>query len=198
MWPLPALCGKGPVPKVTEGSLRTPRSKATHLPAGEYEHESCPSCCHCPGEEGPQQGLDHGAVTLEHAGYSCAQKSRGSGRCSGAPIVTYTCPKPLPELPSVRVGGQVKPMQQASPSRYQHRDIKSHVTLKGDVRTMGERSQKALPRGPLIHASVPACHFSSDPAKEQAPSSKCPLNTFHLIPSPLGIRLPGSPSQPPG
>lgn len=96
--------------------------------------------------------------------------------------MTYTCPKPLPELPSVIVGGQVKPMQQASPSRYQHRDIKSHVTLKGDVRTMGERGQKVLPRGPLIHASVPACHFSSDPAKEQAPSSNCPLNTFHLIP----------------
>lgn len=60
------------------------QSKATHLSTREYEHESCPSCCHPPGEEGPQQGLEHRAVALEHAGYSCARGARGSA--TGGPF----------------------------------------------------------------------------------------------------------------
>lgn len=60
------------------------RIKATHLSTREYEHESCPSCCHPPGEEGPQQGLEHRAVALEHAGYGCVERARGSA--AGSPF----------------------------------------------------------------------------------------------------------------
>lgn len=61
----------------------------THLSAREYEHESCPSCRQPPGEEGPQQRLEHRVVALEHAGSSCVQRSkRGVSRrqrLSGTP-----------------------------------------------------------------------------------------------------------------
>ena len=50
--------------------------KTTHLSTREYEHESRPSCRHPPGEEGPQQGLEHSAVALEHAGYGCVQRNK--------------------------------------------------------------------------------------------------------------------------
>lgn len=54
------------------------QDKATHLSAGEDEHEGCPSRRHPPGEEGAQQGLGHGTAALEHAGYGCVQRS-GTG-----------------------------------------------------------------------------------------------------------------------
>lgn len=56
---------------------------ATHLSTREYEHESCPSCRHPPGEEGAQQGLGYRAVALEHAGYGCVQKSDRGSAASG-------------------------------------------------------------------------------------------------------------------
>ena len=85
---------------VSELAKRVPenpqnRTEATHLSAREYEHKSCPGRRHPPGEEGPQQGLGHRAVALEHAGYSCVQRSRRGS----APAV------PPPELAHVWAAG---------------------------------------------------------------------------------------------
>lgn len=78
-------------PTMQSGMLRVPVNiqnrlkQATHLSAREYEHKSRPSCRHPPGEEGPQQGLEHRAVALEHAGYSCVQRSK-TGSAGGGPF----------------------------------------------------------------------------------------------------------------
>lgn len=71
----PCCAGAGaPEPAESPTNSQNPR-RTTHLPAREYEHESRPGCRQPPGEEGPQQGLEHGAVASEHAGHGCVQRS---------------------------------------------------------------------------------------------------------------------------
>lgn len=137
---------------------------------------------------------------MKHAGYSCAQKDRWSD-AEGAPMVTYVCPKPLPEVPSARVGGLcLKSNQRDGPqhtlSRVKpfhpcYRDIKSRETWNGNMR-IPEGARKFSQEAHSFHTSVPTCHFSSAPAKEQAPSSNFLLNTFHQIPSHTFLALQAS------
>lgn len=73
-WP-PRVAGAGaPEPAESPMNFQNP-NRTTHLPTREYEHESRPGGRQPPGEEGPQQGLEHSAVASEHAGYGCVQRS---------------------------------------------------------------------------------------------------------------------------
>lgn len=82
------LCVGAGAPEPAESppaSQNPPRT--THLPTREDEHESRPGCRQPPGEEGPQQGLEHGAVASEHAGCGCVQRSdRVSARGARGPF----------------------------------------------------------------------------------------------------------------
>lgn len=107
----------------------------------------------------------------------------------GPQCVTYVCPKPLPEVPSPRVGGLcLKSNQRNGPQHTLSRvkpfhpsytDIKSRVTWSGDMRILEGYSSPKRPTH-SIHLSLPAISPQPLP-KNRPPSSNFLLNTFHRI-----------------